>query len=149
MKLTHSCSLASPRLTVYQALMDPIVLQECIEGCQKLVLVAAGSYDVELRVGVSAIKGTYRGKVLVVDPRPPESFTLKVDGKGLTGFIQSTTHLLLREAGERTEVSAEATATVGGVIAAVGSRLIDGFARKMTVDFFTRLEQVLARRSAR
>jgi hypothetical protein len=145
-KLTHTHSLPAPRIVVYDALMDPAVLQACIEGCQKLVLVAAGAYDVELRVGVSAIKGTYRGKVLVLDPRPPESFTLKIEGKGLTGFIQSTTRLELRDGEGVTEINAEATATVGGVIAAVGSRLIDGFARKMTVDFFARLEKELERR---
>jgi len=145
-KLTHTHSLAAPRSTVYAALMDPAVLQVCIEGCQKLVLSAEGVYEVELRVGTAAIKGTYRGKVLIFEPREPESFTLKIEGKGLTGFVQSTTRIELRDVDGRTEVLSEASAAVGGVIAAVGSRLIEGFAKKMTLGFFSRLESELERR---
>ena len=85
------------------------------------------------------MKGSYGGKVEITEKRPPDSLKLAVEGKGPPGFIKATAQLTFTAAGDRTELSGEGDATVGGLIAAVGSRLIEAVAKKMMAEFFTRL----------
>ncbi len=131
--------LAAPRERVYAALTDPALLQRCIDGCEKMVLTGEDAYDVELKVGVAGMKGTYKGKVRLSSKRAPESLTLAVEGKGLPGFVRGTANLRFSEAGGSTDISGEGDVTVGGLIAAVGSRLIEAAAKKMMADFFARV----------
>jgi carbon monoxide dehydrogenase subunit G len=139
-KISSVHRLRASREKVFAALLDPSVLARCIEGCQSLKRVAPDLYSIELKVGVGAVRGTYKGTVKIQDPIEPESFTLSIDGKGLTGFVRSTTRIRLVEIEEGgTELHADADASVGGVIAAVGSRLVEGVAKKFTQDFFDKL----------
>jgi len=104
-----------------------------------MVLTGEDAYDVELKVGVAGMKGAYKGKVRLSAKQPPESLTLAVEGKGLPGFVRGTANLRFAEAGDSTDVSGEGDVTVGGLIAAVGSRLIEAAAKKMMADLFTRV----------
>src|SRR6185295_7057872 len=106
----------------------------------QMVRTGEDAYDVHLKVGVAAMKGSYTGKVRITGKLPPESMTLMMEGKGGPGFMRSTSKLRLEERGGKTELSGEADATIGGLIAAIGSRLIEAVAKKMMADFFTRLE---------
>jgi len=141
MKLTVTYTFAgvAPE-RVFAALIDPAVLQRCIDGCEKLVQTAEDCYDVQLKVGAAGLKGSYGGKVQITAKQPPQSLTLSMEGKGAAGFVRTTANVRLAPKGAGTELTAEADATVGGVIAAVGSRLIEVVAKKMMADFYARLD---------
>jgi carbon monoxide dehydrogenase subunit G len=138
-KLAATYQIPAPRERVFAALTDPAVLQQCIEGCESLTLKDDGSYEAKLRVGVGAVKGVFTGTARLSDLRPPESFTLTVGGRGTPGFVEGTARMRLTTDGTSTTVSSDADVTVGGLIAAVGSRLIEVTAKRMMDKFFERL----------
>ena len=106
-------------------------------------------FEARVRIGIGAIKGTYKGTVQLRNKKPPESFTLAMKGQGSGGFVNGSADIRLRAQDGGTELEAEADAIVGGTIAAVGSRLVEVAARKMMVDFFQRLaDQIDPRTSA-
>ena len=139
MKLPISYTFAAAPAQVFAAITDPAVLQRCIDGCERMEKTAEDSYTVHLKVGVAGMKGSYGGKVQITEKRPPDSLTLAIEGKGPPGFIKATAQLKFAAAGNGTELSGEGDGTVGGLIAAVGSRLIEAVAKKMMAEFFTRL----------
>jgi carbon monoxide dehydrogenase subunit G len=146
MKLTGTYDIPVPRDRVFQGITDPAVLQTAIEGCDKMVKTAEDSYDAHLKIGVAGIKGSYVGKIQLKDLMAPHSYTLIIEGKGAPGFVKGTAKIHLTEKGEHTEVHCEADAQVGGMIAAIGSRLIEAVARKMMGDFFKHLAEELSKR---
>ncbi|HEY6214083.1 MAG TPA: carbon monoxide dehydrogenase subunit G [Vicinamibacterales bacterium] len=146
MRLALSSLVPGDRDRVFAALIDPAVLQRCIPGCESLVETAPDAYAATLKVGVAGMKGTYTGSARITDKRPPEALTLSVDGKGGPGFVRGTAVLALTpEAGTATRVACDADVQVGGLIAAVGSRLVEAAARKMADDFFKQLAVEIAR----
>jgi len=143
MKLSGTYEINARRDKVFAAITDPNVLQLCIEGCEKMVKTSENSYDAHLKLGVAGIKGNYVGKVQLQDVKPPESYTLVMEGKGAPGFVKGTARITLVDKGEKTELRYEADAQVGGMIAAIGSRLIEAVAKKMADDFFKKFAQRL------
>jgi uncharacterized protein len=143
MKLALSSLVPAPRERVFAALVDPAILQKCIPGCESLVEVAPDAYEARLKIGVAGLKGIYTGKASVGDKRPPETLTLGVDGKGGPGFVRGSAAIALTEEGGATRVACDADVHVGGLIAAVGSRLIEAAAKKLADDFFRQLSTVL------
>jgi carbon monoxide dehydrogenase subunit G len=142
MKLAGAYNFNAPREKVFAALIDPAVIQKCIDGCEKMVSTGADSYDAHLKIGVAGLKGSYIGKVQLKDLKPPASYTLIMEGKGAPGFVKGTAQITL--AGN-TELRCDAEAQVGGVIAAVGSRLIEAAAKKMMDEFFRKFGEQLSR----
>lgn len=138
MKLSGTYNIPAPRERVFQAITDPAVLQSILDGCEKMVKTGEDSYDAHLRIGLAGIKGTYIGKIRLMDLQAPESYTLIVEGKGAPGFLKGTARIQLAEDGAHTRIQCDADAQVGGMIAAIGSRLIEAAARKMMADFFQR-----------
>ena len=137
MKLAASYTLAAPREAVFAAITDPAVLQRCIDGCEKMVKTGDGSYDAHLKLGLAGIKGSYVGKVQLRDVKAPESYTLLIEGKGGPGFVKGTAKISLAEKKPgHTELRCDADALVGGMIAAVGSRLVEAAAKRMMDEFF-------------
>ena len=143
MKLTATYSLVAPREAVFRAITDPAVLQRVIDGCEKMVKTGEDSYDAHLRIGIAGLKGTYVGKVQLKDIQPPESYTLLIEGKGGPGFVKGAAKVTLTEKGGGTELKCDADAQVGGMIAALGSRLIEPAAKKMMDEFFRKFGEVL------
>lgn len=143
MKLSGTYEIDAPRDKVFDAITDPNVLQRCIEGCEKMVKTAENSYDAHLKLGVAGIKGNYVGKVQLQDVKPPQSYTLVMEGKGAPGFVKGTARIRLADRADKTELRYEADAQVGGMIAAIGSRLIEAIAKKMADDFFKKFAQQL------
>jgi len=139
LKLTAGAVLAAPRDRVFAALVDPEVLRRCIPGCEELTVVSENVYRARLKIGLAGLNGTYEGTVSLRERVPPQSFTLTVEGKGGPGFARGTAVMRLEEKGADTSVACEADVRVGGVIAAVGSRLVEAAARKLADDFFRRL----------
>src|SRR5207249_10060763 len=138
-KLARSSAVSLPPDRVYAALVDPAVLQRCITGCEALKAIGPDAYEARLKIGVAGLKGTYTGKAQLRDKHPPESFTLSFDGKGTPGFVRGTAVVRLSAEPAGTRVTSEAEVQVGGIIAAVGSRLVDAAARKLADDFFRQL----------
>ncbi len=136
MKLTSTHQLDAPRDKVYASITDPGVLQRVIDGCEKMVKTGEDSYDAHLKIGIAGLKGSYVGKIQLQDKKPPESYTLLIEGKGGPGFVKGTARIQLSEKGSQTELHCDADAQVGGMIAAIGSRLVEATARKMMDEFF-------------
>ncbi len=136
MRLTGTYQLAAPRDRVFAAITDPAVLQRIIDGCEKMVRTGQDSYDAHLKIGIAGLKGSYVGKVQLKDLNAPESYTLVIEGKGVPGFVKGTAKIQLSDKAGQTEVGCAADVQVGGMIAAVGSRLIEAAGKKMMDEFF-------------
>ena len=143
MKLALSSVVPAPRDRVFAALVDPAILQKSIPGCESLVETGPDAYEATLKIGVAGLKGTYKGKASIRDKRPPEALTLAFEGKGGPGFVRGSAAIALSDNGGTTNVACEADVQVGGLIAAVGSRLVEATAKKLADDFFRQLSTAL------
>ena len=144
MKITASSVIPADRSRVFAALTDPGILQRAIPGCESLTATGPDTYEATLKVGVAGLKGTYKGTASIRDKHSPGSLTLAFKGKGSPGFVRGTAVIVLAEEGESTRLESTADVQVGGLIAAVGSRLIEAASRKMADDFFRQLSAQLA-----
>ena len=144
MKIDGTYVIPASREVVWQRLMSPDVLARSIPGCEKLVPNSDGSYHTEMKIAISAVKGTYRGRVEILDTVAPERYRMKVEGRGTSGFVKGEGTLMLSDDGAAgTKISYTGDAQVGGVIANVGQRLIQAAARQMVNHFFQQFtEQV-------
>jgi uncharacterized protein len=125
---------------VWSALNDPSILKAAIPGCETLDATEEG-YSIGMLAAVGPVKARFKGKLALADVCPPSSYTLVFEGSGgIAGFGKGTAHVCLAEAEGGTRLSYEANAQVGGKIAQVGSRLIDGVAGRMAAEFFTRFK---------
>ena len=105
----------------------------CCRGMQPL---GDDRYQLELNVAVAAFSGDFKGTVSLEDKAPPHSYKLVVDGTGRTGFVKGQSRVTLAAEGEGTTVRVDAQANVGGMIARVGQRLLEGVGRTMMDRFF-------------
>jgi carbon monoxide dehydrogenase subunit G len=139
LKITTTATVAAPRELVFAALNDHHVLRGSIPGCEELQAIDADSFAVTIKLGLAGIKGSYHGTIVRRDVRPPESFTLAFDGKGMAGFIRGEAAVRILDQGASSTVDCDADVQIGGALAAVGSRLIGAASRKLTQDFFRQL----------
>ncbi len=149
MKLNATYPVPAPREQVFAALTDPAVLQRLIEGCESFVRRDDGVYEARLKVGLGSIKGTYTGHVRLENVNPPTSYTLLIDGRGTPGFVAGSALMTLaRDDADAlaTEVTCDADVQIGGLIAAVGSRLTEAAAGRLMDRFFQALARELAAR---
>ena len=136
MRLEGAYKVAAPREIVWKQLLNPDVLARTIPGCEKLEPNPDGSYNAELKMGIAMVRGTYRGRVEILDQVPPEHFRMKVDGQGSGGFLKGEGTLTLAESGSETLISYTGEAQVGGLFASVGQRMILSAARQIVEQFF-------------
>ena len=144
MTLNGSYRISAPRQAVWAALMDPEVLKKCLPGCEKLDPVGPDAYRAHMNVGIAAIKGSYQGSVSIHEKVAPEKFRMVVEGKGAPGFLRGEGSFELAEEGSETVLRYQGTAQVGGMIAGVGQRLVQGAARMVVRKFFEALSSHLA-----
>jgi carbon monoxide dehydrogenase subunit G len=142
-KISSTYTIAAPRDRVFAALTDPEMLKRCIDGCESFERKDDGTYEARLRVGVGSVRGLFTGQARMEDVKAPESYTLKVDGRGAPGFVKGAAAMRLEGEAASTSVVCDADVTVGGVIVAVGSRLIEAAARRMMDKFFDNLRREL------
>jgi carbon monoxide dehydrogenase subunit G len=143
MKLDGSYEVPAPRPTVWEAFLDPERLRQAIPGCEKLEALGNDEYRATLKVGVGGVKGTFEGKVRLFNKKPPESYTMSVEGSGGPGFVRGETVITLTEIPTGTRVAYTADLQVGGLIASVGQRMLGGVSKMMADKFFTKMGDLL------
>jgi uncharacterized protein len=144
LKISGNYTLPAPQEKVYALMQDPVVLARAIPGCEGLEKIGDDEYRMKMKMALASFSGAFEGKVRITDQTPPASFRLVVEGSGKLGFMKGDGLLKLSASGEGTEVAYEGDAQVGGTMAAVGQRLIDGTARMMIKKFFDKLAEEVA-----
>jgi uncharacterized protein len=125
--------------TTWRALNDPEVLRACIAGCESIDRVSDTEYRVAMTARVGPVSAKFSGRLLLADIVAPRSYTLKFEGQGgAAGFANGTAKVELSPADGGTRIDYAVNAQVGGKLAQIGSRLIDGAAAKVADDFFAR-----------
>jgi carbon monoxide dehydrogenase subunit G len=128
----------------WNALNDPEVLKACIAGCESIDKVSDNEYKVAMTARVGPVSAKFSGRITLNDIVPPKSYTIKFDGQGgAAGFAGGEAQVELLPAGSGTRIDYKAKAQVGGKLAQIGSRLVDGAAAKVADDFFGRLVEHL------
>ena len=140
MKIEGTHELNSSPERVYETLIDPVVLQRCIPGCERLEKTGENAYSTTLRAGVGSIKGVFTGNVRLEEMQPPRHFRMVVDGKGQPGFLKGSGDLDIEGREGVTIVSYTGEIQVGGTIASVGQRMLQGAVKMMATQFFTAIE---------
>jgi carbon monoxide dehydrogenase subunit G len=138
-KLEGTHQLDASRQRVYQCLINPEVLQRCIPGCERLEETGENTFAATIRTGVGSIKGVFNGTARLEDLREPEHLRIVVEGKGTPGFLKGSGDLDLEEGESGTKVTYSADVQVGGTIASVGQRMLQGTSKMMAAQFFTSL----------
>ncbi len=156
MEMQASRTLAVSQQQAWDALNDPEVLKLCIPGCDKVEASGENQYAVAMALKIGPVSAKFAGKITLADIVPPESYTIAFDGSGgVAGFGKGQAQVKLvplpaEAAGQAgCELHYTVHATVGGKIAQLGQRLIDGAAKTMAEDFFKRFDNEMQRRYPR
>ena len=137
MQMTGECRIEAPREAVWTALNDPEVLKQCIPGCEELEKTSDTEFSAKVTAKVGPVSAKFAGSVSLSDLNPPESYKISGEGKGgAAGFAKGGATVTLAEDGGATLLGYEVEGQVGGKLAQIGARLIDGTAKKMADDFF-------------
>lgn len=144
MDMTGEYRIQAPRQRVWEALNDPEVLKQSIPGCQEIDKQSDTEMTAKVTAKVGPVKANFTGQVTLSDLNPPESYRISGEGKGgAAGFAKGGANVSLAEDGDATILSYDVNATVGGKLAQLGARLIDGTAKKMANEFFTKFAEVV------
>lgn len=144
MDMQGSRSLAITQQQAWDALNDPEVLKACIPGCDKVEATGENQYAVGMAVKIGPVSAKFAGKILLSDIVPPQSYKINFEGQGgVAGFGKGTSEVKLTPNGSGCELDYTVHATVGGKVAQLGQRLIDGTAKSMSEDFFKRFDEAM------
>ena len=146
MDMQASRQLAVTQQQAWDALNDPEVLKRCIPGCDKVESTGENQYAVGVSVKIGPVSAKFAGKITLSDIVPPQSYTITFDGQGgAAGFGKGNAKVTLTPQGTGCELGYVVHASVGGKIAQLGQRLIDGAAKGMAEDFFKRFDEEMQR----
>ncbi|MBR2816804.1 MAG: carbon monoxide dehydrogenase subunit G [Reyranella sp.] len=139
MEIKGEYKIAAPREKVFAALNDPAVLQACIPGCESLEKTSDTEMKAKVRMRIGPVSAAFSGKVTLSDLDPPNGYRISGEGQGgAAGFAKGGAVVALKEDGSDTVLTYNVDAQVGGKIAQVGARLIDGTAKKLADEFFSK-----------
>jgi len=136
LKLDGSSTLPAAPADVWSLLTDPLRLARLLPGCERLDPDGPDRYKAIVKFGIAAVSGKYAGSLELSQKKPPHSLVLKLQGKGLSGFVTGEGRLELVEKDGATEVRYSGEAQVGGLIASVGQRMLEGATRRIVQQFF-------------
>jgi len=145
MKVEGTHTLSAARERVFQTLVDPVAVAKLLPGCEKLEPAGPDSFQVKMKLGLAALSGAYEGTVRVSEKQPPERVRLTVASRGPWGFAEGDGTLALAEEDGKTVVRYAGELKVGGMIASIGQRLLDGAARMVIGQFFQNLEREVSK----
>jgi len=145
MQMSDQKEIAADPATVYAALLTPDVLKACVPGAQEVTGTPEEGFEATVTQKVGPVKATFKGQVSLSDLAENEKLTISGQGKGgAAGFAKGGAVVTLTPSETGTLLSYEVEAKVGGKLAQLGSRIIDGFAKKMADQFFASLQAHLA-----
>jgi carbon monoxide dehydrogenase subunit G len=146
MDMSGSQRIEAPREKVWEGLNNPDVLKQCIPGCESIELTSPTEMNAKAVLKIGPVKATFTGKVTLSDLDPPHGYTITGEGQGgVAGFAKGGATVRLEADGDdATILHYDAKADVGGKIAQLGARLIDGTAKKLAGDFFEKFGQAIA-----
>ena len=144
MKLVGSYKLNVKKEIVWQALNDPNVLKQCVPGCESFEKKSDTIFIVTATNQIGPMNATFSGTITLSNIQENQSYTIKGEGKSSVGFANGSADVKLIEENGSTTLRYEVNANIGGKIAQLGSRLIDGVAKKMSDYFFGRFADVAA-----
>ena len=137
MNLSDERVIDAERDAVWAAILDPEVLKACVPGCQEMEGTPEDGFTATVVQKVGPVKATFKGVVTLSDMQAPESVNIEGEGKGgAAGFAKGGAKVRLEARGDQTVLHYDVEAKVGGKLAQLGSRIIDGFAKKMADQFF-------------
>lgn len=140
--MTGEVDLAASQQVVWEKLNDPEVLKACIPGCESLEKTADNELQAVAKIKIGPVSATFRGKVELTDLNPPHGYTISGEGQGgIAGFAKGAAKVDLVPIDSGTRMSYAVEAQVGGKIAQLGARLIDGVAKRMADQFFERFAE--------
>jgi uncharacterized protein len=141
MLLSDTREIKADPKTVWDAILNPDVLKECIPGCESLTGSVADGYEAVVKQKVGPVSATFTGLVQLSDIIEGKSLKISGEGKGgVAGFAKGGANVSFEPMEGGTRLTYEAEANVGGKIAQLGSRIIDSFAKKLADEFFTRFQ---------
>ena len=147
MDMQASRQLGVTQQQAWDALNDPEVLKVCIPGCDRIDSTGEGQYAVGVALKIGPVSAKFAGKIQLSDMNPPSSYTLTFDGQGgVAGFGRGTAKVELAPNELGCLLNYTVHAQVGGKVAQLGQRLVDGAAKSMSEDFFKRFDDEMQRR---
>ena len=144
MKLAGSYKLNIKKEIVWQALNDTNILERCIPGCESFEKESDTIFNVTATNQIGPMNATFSGKINLTNIQKNQSYTLSGEGQSSVGFANGSADVILSEENESTTLNYEVNVNVGGKIAQLGSRLIDGVAKKMVDYFFGRFSDIIS-----
>ena len=144
MDLTGEYKIAAPREAVWKALNDPEILKQAIPGCEEIQKLSDTEMTAKVTARVGPVKASFAGKVTLSDLDPPNGYKISGEGQGgVAGFARGGADVRLKpdESGTGTILTYTATAAVGGKLAQIGSRLIEGAAKQTADQFFSKFAE--------
>ena len=144
MKLTGSYEMNVKKEAVWKALNDPNILKQCIPGCESFDKESSNIFNATVTNQIGPMNATFSGTVTLSNIQKNQSYTLSGEGQSSVGFANGSADVKLIEENGITTLTYEVNANVGGKIAQLGSRLINGVAKKMSDYFFGRLADLVA-----
>jgi uncharacterized protein len=145
MTMQGEVTLPAGREKVWRALNDPEVLKAAIPGCQELEKIGDTEFQAVAKVSVGPVKATFKGGVTLADLDPPNGYTIRGEGQGgVAGWAKGGAKVRLEDVEGGTRLVYDVEATVGGKIAQLGGRLINGVAKKYADEFFANFARILS-----
>jgi len=143
MDMTGEYKIAAPRERVWAALNDPDILRQAIPGCEELNKLSDTELEAAARAKIGPVSARFKGKVTLSELNPPESYVLSGEGSGgAAGFAKGEAKVVLTADGDATILRYTVKATIGGKLAQLGQRLVDGAAKKMADEFFDKFSDL-------
>ena len=146
MDMQGARQLAITQQQAWDALNDPAVLKVCIPGCDKVEPSGDNQYSIGMSLKIGPVSAKFSGKITLSDINPPISYKINFEGQGgPAGFGKGESNVTLTPNEDGCELAYTVHASVGGKIAQLGQRLIDGAAKSMAEDFFKRFDNEMQR----
>jgi carbon monoxide dehydrogenase subunit G len=145
MDFTGRYVIPAPPETVWDAIQNPDILKACIPGCESLEKTADNAFEARATLKIGPVKATFKGKVTLDEMEPPRRCVLRGEGQGgVAGFAKGEAEVLLAPEDGQTVLTYTAKASIGGKLAQIGQRLIDGAAKQIADDFFSRFVDAIS-----
>ncbi|MEN3349318.1 MAG: uncharacterized protein V7632_2953 [Bradyrhizobium sp.] len=144
MTMTGEIELAAPREAVWAKLNDASVLKACIPGCEELEPTEDGGFRAVAKMKVGPVSARFKGRVTLSDLDPPNGYRISGEGEGgVAGFAKGGATVALADRDGGTLLSYSVEAQIGGKLAQLGQRLINGTAKKLADEFFANFARSL------